>query len=305
MTYRVYPIRWPMLFAAAVLTACATPPKPAGEQTTEPAAATAPSNETVQALFGVDELRAELAQLRNEVEVQRNELETMRKRQRELYDDLDYRLRARERGGAATLTTPPGAYQAPATRTSEAPAGAMPPGTETGAAAELPSLAPPLSQIQAPGTEPGAETAMPGLAPQAPAEVQTVTVASAEEQAAYDAAFDLLKDSRYSEAITAFQALMGTFPAGALVDDAQYWIGEALYVTRDFEGALGAFENVVLRYPNSQRVPEAMLKVGYIQYEMGDKEQARQTLSEVIARYPGSRVAISAQTRLAKIDQGG
>ncbi len=86
-----------------------------------------------------------------------------------------------------------------------------------------------------------------------------------------------------------------------MVDDAQYWIGEAYYVTRDFENALEAFETVVDQYPNSQRVPEALLKLGYVQAELGQTDQARRTLNQVITQYPGSRVAISAETRLSKL----
>ena len=95
--------------------------------------------------------------------------------------------------------------------------------------------------------------------------------------------------------------MISQFPNGALVDDAQYWIGEAYYVTRDFQNALDAFQAVVNRYPDSQRIPEALLKLGYVQAELGRNQEARRTLNQVISQYPGSRVAISAETRLSKI----
>jgi tol-pal system protein YbgF len=98
---------------------------------------------------------------------------------------------------------------------------------------------------------------------------------------------------------------LAQYPNGALADDAQYWIGEAMYVTRDFPGGLKAFQAVVQRFPESARVAEAMLKLGYIQYEMGAKEDARVTLTQVVNRFPGSRVSISAQTRLRKLQAEG
>ncbi|MDJ0958725.1 MAG: YbgF trimerization domain-containing protein, partial [Arenicellales bacterium] len=66
-------------------------------------------NEAVRATVEIQGLRDELARLRNEVELQRNQLDKLTQRQRELYDDLDYRLRQRERalGGDTALMQPP------------------------------------------------------------------------------------------------------------------------------------------------------------------------------------------------------
>lgn len=128
-----------------------------------------------------------------------------------------------------------------------------------------------------------------------------VKIARAEEQAAYDEAFELLTQSRYADAVLKFRSLIESFPRGALIDDAQYWIGEAYYVVRDFKKAGEAFRAVVNRYPESERMPEAMLKLGVIQAETGRTQKARRTLNQVISRYPGSRVAISAETHLSQI----
>lgn len=127
----------------------------------------------------------------------------------------------------------------------------------------------------------------------------------AEEQAVYENAFELLKQSRYSEAIRGFNNLLRSYPGSTLADDAQYWIAEAHYVTRGFESALLGFRTVVARYPSSPRVAEAMLRIGYIQYEVGAYNQARQTLTALVTRYPSSRVAVSAETRLKKMIQEG
>ncbi len=328
--------------AAAMAVGCASAPKPAPADSTpvaaEQAAQSAPS-QTIQALGDMEALRLELAALRNEVEIQRNELDKLQRRQRQLYDDLDYRLRERERGPAppaagyqtpgAPPTAPPGyagrpgfgAQPGAAQQAQGAPSAVIPEyaepqtgigqaapaaGATAGMSAESGASMPPTAATSgtagqvAAAPPPGAVTPPPVIPP-----AQTVTVASAEEQAAYDGAFELLKQSRYGEAVDAFRGVALQFPNGALADDAQYWVGEAMYVTRDFPGALDAFRTVVERFPASPRVPEALLKVGYVQYEMGNLAQAQMTLSEVISRFPGSRVAISAQTRLRKIEQGG
>jgi tol-pal system protein YbgF len=74
--------------------------------TGKPAAETATRNTLLDLLRQLEELQAEVRQLRNNVEVQGHELEQLKGRQRALYDDLDKRLRDAERRGSATTTEP-------------------------------------------------------------------------------------------------------------------------------------------------------------------------------------------------------
>ncbi|HSH43317.1 MAG TPA: tol-pal system protein YbgF [Arenicellales bacterium] len=275
------------------------------------------SDDAVKEVVGVQELRREVAELRDAVEVQRNELDKLRERQRQLYDDLDYRLRQSE-GGAGTAAsggTPRQQSYGSSREQSGAAVQQEQAGSGQGQATDddqiygqqgiaEPDAEQQSGQSAAPSTDTSAQ--QQSAAARQPAQTggapsTQMSVASAEEQAAYDSAFELLKQSRYNDAIIEFRSMVSEFPNGALVDDAQYWIGEAYYVTRDFENALNAFQTVVNRYPDSQRVPEAMLKLGYVQAELGRNEEARQTLNQVISQYPGSRVAISAETRLSKL----
>ena len=129
------------------------------------------------------------------------------------------------------------------------------------------------------------------------------TSVSLNEQQAYESAFELLKQSRYQDAITEFDALVNTWPRSELADDALYWMSEANYVNREFEAALNGFRRIVEGYPESSRLPEAMLKVGYIQYDIGAYDQAAQTFQDILARFPGHQVTVSAETRLRRIQQ--
>lgn len=271
------------------------------------------STDAVDEAVGVQQLRREVAELRNRVELQGNELERLRERQRQLYDDLDYRLRQSEGGGAARQQQGYGPAQGQ-TRTSTqggTSGGQTASGQQQGTGgqdvygqqgvAQQGQSASQQSASQQQQQQTQTAAAQPSPEPGQQQGSSQSAVASADEQAAYDSAFELLKQSRYNDAIIEFGNMISQFPNGALVDDAQYWIGEAYYVTRDFESALQAFQAVVNRYPDSQRVPEALLKLGYVQAELGRTAEARQTLNQVISQYPGSRVAISAETRLSKI----
>lgn len=124
---------------------------------------------------------------------------------------------------------------------------------------------------------------------------------SSTEQAVYNQAFDALKAGSYSTAVTGFKDFLNNYPQSPLADNAQYWLGEAYYVNRDFDGAAGAFRTVLKKWPDSRKAPDAMLKLGYSQFEQKQYGAARTTLDQVTKKYPGTDAAKMAADRLKKI----
>jgi tol-pal system protein YbgF len=123
----------------------------------------------------------------------------------------------------------------------------------------------------------------------------------ADDRAAYQAAFTLLKDSQYDRAITAFQKFLVSFPDSSLADNAQYWLGEAYYVNKSFPEAQAAFQRVIDKYPQSRKRPDALLKIGYCQYELKQWDLAKGTLSQLVAQFPDTPAGHLAQQRLDKM----
>ena len=121
------------------------------------------------------------------------------------------------------------------------------------------------------------------------------------EQAVYSQAFSALKASSYSVAITGFKDFLSTYPASSLAENAQYWLGEAYYVTRSYDDAGTAFRTVLQKYPQSRKAPDAMLKLGFTQYEQKRYADSRKTLEEVAQKYPDSDAAHLATERLKRI----
>jgi len=115
---------------------------------------------------------------------------------------------------------------------------------------------------------------------------------------AYNQSFEQLKAGQYEAAIKGFQAQLSTYPQGQYAGNAQYWLGETYYVTRDFDSAIQAFTQVVEQYPKSNKVAGATLKLGFIYHERGQAEQAIELLQKVIANFPNSNEAKFAQQRL-------
>ena len=117
----------------------------------------------------------------------------------------------------------------------------------------------------------------------------------------YGQAFDALKAGSYSTAITGFKDFLHTYPNSSLGDNAQYWLGEAYYVSHDYDSAAGAFRTVLKKWPDSHKAPDAMLKLGYTQLEQKQYPAARATLDEVTKKFPGTDSARLAAERLRRI----
>jgi tol-pal system protein YbgF len=124
---------------------------------------------------------------------------------------------------------------------------------------------------------------------------------AADDKAAYQAAFDLLKNSQYDRAIAAFQKFLAAYPTSQLADNAQYWLGEAYYVNKSFAEAQAAFQRVVDKYPQSRKRPDALLKIGYCQYELKQWDQAKGTLTQVTSQFADTPAGHLAQQRLDKM----
>jgi len=127
------------------------------------------------------------------------------------------------------------------------------------------------------------------------------TSASSEEQAVYTQAFDALKAGSYSVAITGFKDFLSSYPSSGLAENAQYWLGEAYYVTRDYDNATGAFRTVLQKWPDSRKAPDALLKLGFTQFELKKYTDSRKTLEQVTQKYPDSDAARLAAERLKKM----
>jgi tol-pal system protein YbgF len=129
--------------------------------------------------------------------------------------------------------------------------------------------------------------------------------ASGSEQAAYAQAFEALKNGNYGAAIAGFKQYLANYPSSDLADNAQYWLGEAYYVTRDYDNAAPAFRTVGEHWPNSRKAPDALLKLGFTQYELKQYADARSSLSQVTKRFPDSEAAKLAAERLKRLPPDG
>ncbi len=212
----------------------------------------------------LDEVRRENRELRGQVENLGYEIEQLKRKQRDIYLDIDQRLGAAQ--PAAGLTPAP------------APA------------------------VVGPSRGPGGVAAPQPAAVSVPPVPVTATD-RAQIQGEYQAAYELLspQQKRYREAATAFAAFVVKYPHDELTPNAQYWLGESHYVSQQNDQALEAFEKVVNRYPESTKAPGALFKIGRLQQAAGDPQAARASYQKVLTDYPDAPAAGLARQRLQQL----
>ncbi len=227
-------------------------------------AGTTPSNNAMYEVLGrLEQLQLEVQQLRGLVEEQGQAIVNLKKRQGNIYSDLDQRLQALSSTG----------QEGEVTETQN-----------TASQKQVHMSQDTQSQTTAAGNTP----------PSSP---------SRSEKQRYQAAYETLRNGHNSRAIAELKALLNDFPAGEYADNAQYWLGEAYKVNQDIDSARKAFDNVAKLYPNSPKVPDALLKLGYIEFEQNNMAKARDYLTQVTVNYPGTTAAYLAAKKIRQLDQ--
>lgn len=267
----------------------------------------------LEMLQQLENLQQEMSSLRGEIEVQNHAIEQLQVRQRALYTDIDQRIQGLEGSGIATANVPlivPDQNPGLDIQTTEPPLQTLtptagpaiqPPLTTQDTAPVSLQLSPaqqtPLDNVDlTPRPVTNAPTFDPELS-QFPAEVDPF-----QTKQEYDQAFSLLKQSQYEPAIRAFRQYLAKYPASEYSDNAQYWLGEAYYVMREFELASNEYTRLINNYPDSQKYTHALLKIGYSMHELGQLEEAKRILDDLLLNYPRTTASRLADERLKLIN---
>jgi len=114
----------------------------------------------------------------------------------------------------------------------------------------------------------------------------------------YDSAYIDMTRGNYDLALLGFRAYLDRYPAGELVDEARYWIGECYYALDQPDRAIEAFLEVERSASEPDRIAGALLRVALCHLDRGNVEQARRYLERVVAEHPRSDEAAVARERL-------
>jgi len=230
----------------------------------------------VEIMVRIESIQSELQNLLGEIELQKHTLAGIKKRQRDLYLDIDRRLLQMERRSGSNA----GSVVKQKREAVKAPAATKAPVAIANSENKTKSERLAKTSSVAPAKEMAGEK---------------------NEQAAYQAAFDLLRSLRYDKATLAFRQFLADYPDGRYAHIAQYWLAETSYHTRKYDIAVQDYQDLIDQYPKSPKRADALLKIGYSQFELKSYAKSKAVLERLIQTYPGTTESGQAENLLQKI----
>jgi tol-pal system protein YbgF len=146
-----------------------------------------------------------------------------------------------------------------------------------------PAAPPRQSAAAAPARNYGADTAAAGAAVGA---ATAPAPSGGPARALFDQGYGALNRREYSAAEGYFQQFLEEYPSDPLAGSAQYWLGEAAFVSGEYKTAADRFLKTFTTYPSSERAPEALLKLAISLRRLGNNTDACATFTELTQRYP-------------------
>jgi len=192
----------------------------------------------VDLLNQVEAIKADLNKLRGQLEVQTHELEITQKRQKDLYADLDTRLRNLERPGSANAAgAAPVAKPAPATGDKAA----TPPATADPEESRAYDAALNLFKV---GNYQGAIASFQNF-------LKSYPTSGSAPSAQYWVGNSYFAQRDYKAALEAQRKLLATYPNSQKVPDAMLNMASSQTELKDMAGARKTLEDLVAKYPVS------------------------------------------------------
>lgn len=195
----------------------------------------------VELLNQLEALKADLNKLRGQMEVQTHELETTQKRQKDLYADLDARLRNLERPGSANAAVAaPAAKQATSPATGEKAVVAQPTADQ---AEESRAYDAALNQFKV-GNYQGAIAGFQNF-------LKSYPTSGSAPSAQYWIGNSYFAQRDFKAALEAQRKLLATYPNSQKVPDAMLNMASSQTELKDTAGARKTLEELVAKYPVS------------------------------------------------------
>jgi tol-pal system protein YbgF len=160
---------------------------------------------------------------------------------------------------------------------------------------------PSITIVQPPppvATPPAAVTPPAALPASSDAERPRDVVGDEPAEQAYAAALNTFRAREHGQAVLDLMDFIAKYPKHALAPNAQYWIGEAYYVQRDYRHALVEFQRVVEMAPQAPKAADALLRMGMCHASLREPTPAAEMWQRVVRDHPRSEAAGKARSFL-------
>lgn len=120
----------------------------------------------------------------------------------------------------------------------------------------------------------------------------------------YKFAIGLVRQRAFGDAERAFREFLAIHGKDDLAPNAQYWLGETLYVRQMYDEAARAFLTVYQDYPNSDKATDSLLKLGITLTHLGQRNEACATFAELLRRLPTDERRLRPKAELERRNAG-
>lgn len=121
------------------------------------------------------------------------------------------------------------------------------------------------------------------------------------EKRDFEAAMAELRKTEFPRAAQLYQQFLARYPDSGYTPAVQYWLGNTHYALREYKEAIAVYQRLIAGAPKHARVPEAILAVANCQIELKDVRAAKRSLEELVKAHPQSEAASTARDRLARL----
>lgn len=130
--------------------------------------------------------------------------------------------------------------------------------------------------------------------------------ATADELAAYRAAWQSWSDEELDACIDRFRDFLQTYASSVYAENASYWMADCYFKRGDFKTAILRFDDVASSFPKGQRAPDALYRQGEALLKLGPGygKAAGKAFERVIREYPDSARAPEARKQLELLGSG-
>ncbi|MBW3559843.1 MAG: tol-pal system protein YbgF [Proteobacteria bacterium] len=130
--------------------------------------------------------------------------------------------------------------------------------------------------------------------------VPAAATAPSDPVAAFAAARALMDGGRFAEAGDAFEAYASAHASQPNAAEANYWLGETLYLRENYGEAAQAYIVALKGWPKSSWAPDALVKLSSSLIALKQPAEACKTLGEFDRRYGSAPAALKTRARSAR-----
>ncbi len=120
------------------------------------------------------------------------------------------------------------------------------------------------------------------------------------EKKQFESALAVFRTGDFAAAQNSVLAFLLKYPTSGYASSSLFWLGNAQYATKDYKESIANFRKLLSIAPQHARAPEAMLAISNCWVELKDLKAAKKAMEDLVSTHPNSEAAQTAKERLSR-----